>query len=318
MDAFFRSPDAIIILEVGLALLAGLAVLALIIALIKLWSKPGAKERRLNILVTGSRKEEKEVAKKIFLERLSGFLMIFAPQPKAKPSWDKSKLLKDLISAGFRSKNALRVFQGLRAVLSILLPLLGLGVGVFLELKRMPLLICVFGGAFFGFFLPKYILEKKSLARGAQITKQMPNMLDLLVIAVESGLGLDAAVKRVSKDLVTSSPILAEELQVYSMELKLGSTREVALRNLAARCGVDEMSSLAGMLIQADRFGVSVGRSLRVYSDEIRTKRRQQMEEAAAKIPLKLLFPVLFMIFPAIMAVMAGPAIINIMESIIE
>lgn len=306
------------IMEAGLALLAGLAVLALVIALVKLWAKPSDRERRLEALVSGIQKQEKTAAKKVFLERVSSFFMLFAPKPKAKPSWDKSKLVRDLISAGFRSQNALRIFQGLRAVLSIVLPLVGLGIGVLLELKRMPLFFCVFGGAFLGFLLPKYILEKKSLARGAKITKQMPNMLDLLVIAVESGLGLDAAVKRVSKDLVTSSPILAEELQVYSMELKLGSTREKALRNLATRCGVDEMSSLAGMLIQADRFGVSVGRSLRVYSDEIRTKRRQQMEEAAAKIPLKLLFPVLFMIFPAIMAVMAGPAVINIMESIID
>lgn len=166
-----------------------------------------------------------------------------------------------------------------------------------------------------GFILPGYIITLKTRKRQTAITRELPDVLDLLAITVEAGLGLDAAIARVAKEVRVSSPILSGEMNLASLELRAGIPRDQALRNLANRCGVDEVSSLVAMLNQADRFGVSVGRSLRVHSDSVRTKRRQRMEELAAKIPLKLLFPVLFLIFPAIMVVMAGPAIIRVSET---
>jgi tight adherence protein C len=160
-------------------------------------------------------------------------------------------------------------------------------------------LVACTAAAGLGFVLPTWVLEKMAASRGNKIIRQMPNMLDLLVVAVESGLGLDAAVLRVTKDLGPVLPHLVRGTgSVSAWSCALGATREDALKNLSRRTGVDDMSGLVAMLVQADRFGVSVGRSLRVFANEMRTKRRQKLEEMAAKIPLKLLIPVLFMIFP--------------------
>lgn len=230
-------------------------------------------------------------------------------------SWEKSKIRLDLARAGFRSPESIAMFIALRTVVAVVMAAVGAAGGIISG--KGPVIAMGAGvmGAALGYLAPGYFLQKKAEARGKTIIKELPGVLDLLVIAVEAGLGLDSAFRRVSAELSASCPVLAEEMVLLTLELQLGVGREEGLRNMARRCGVDEIGSLAAMLIQADRFGVSVGRSLRVYSDEIRTKRRQQMEEAAAKIPLKLLFPVLFLIFPAIMAVMAGPALVGIMDS---
>ncbi|MCA1987988.1 MAG: type II secretion system F family protein [Desulfarculus sp.] len=187
------------------------------------------------------------------------------------------------------------------------------------SLVRFNLLpLALAGAAVLGYLIPGIVLSYQVRFRRDRIGRELPDVLDLLVISVEAGLGLDAAIKRVAQEVRISAPILAGELNHVALELKAGIQRAQALKNLASRCGVDEVSSLVTMMVQADRFGVSVGRSLRVHSDSVRTKRRQRMEERAAKIPLKLLFPVLFMIFPAIMAVMAGPALIRVSESILK
>jgi tight adherence protein C len=251
-----------------------------------------------------------------FKRSLTGWLKKLAPSAAAKKDdWTLSKTRTDLVVAGFRTKDALGIFMGIRVLSVIGLPLMAAAVCIFLNAKHTHLLVACAVTFGLGFILPTWILEKMAASRGNKILRQMPNMLDLLVVAVESGLGLDAAILRVTRDLTQSCPTLSEELALYSLELRLGATREDALKNLSRRTGVDDMSGLVAMLVQADRFGVSVGRSLRVFANEMRTKRRQKLEEMAAKIPLKLLIPVLFMIFPAIMAVMAGPAVINVMEN---
>ncbi len=308
--------DMLTLIIIGLAISAAMVVILLAMALYQLTKGADADERRLQGLrMSGKKADKKKSGVKRIKQRLVEIAKIAAPKSDKAQAWEKSKLRDELVTAGFRSVDALNIFIGIRIAALILLPAITFAVGIFNNTRQPALLISTMVAAAAGYILPGYILEKKAAARAARIASQMPQMLDLLVIAVESGLGLDAAVQRVSKDIVQSSPLLAQELAIFSLELKLGASRADALRNLAKRCGVDEMGSLVAMLIQADRFGVSVGRSIRVFSDEMRTKRRQQMEEKAAKIPLKLLFPVLFMIFPAIMAVMAGPALINIMEN---
>jgi tight adherence protein C len=137
-------------------------------------------------------------------------------------------------------------------------------------------------------------------------------VVDLLVVCVEAGLGLDAAVRRVGEDMALSAPVLAQEFRFLSLELAAGTARPTALKHLADRTGVEEVASLVSMINQADRFGVSIGRSLRVHSETVRTARRQKLEEKAAKTSLKLLFPLLFCIFPTILVVIGGPAAIKI------
>ena len=308
--------DMLTLIIIGLAISAAMVVILLAMAIYQLTKGADADERRLQGLqLSGKRADKKKSGVKRIKQRMVEIAKFAAPKSDKAQDWEKSKLRDDLVTAGFRSVDALNIFIGIRIAALILLPAITFAVGILNNTRQPALLISTLVAAAVGYILPGYILEKKAASRAAKIASQMPQMLDLLVIAVESGLGLDAAVQRVSKDIVQSSPILAQELAIFSLELKLGASRADALRNLAKRCGVDEMGSLVAMLVQADRFGVSVGRSIRVFSDEMRTKRRQQMEEKAAKIPLKLLFPVLFMIFPAIMAVMAGPALINIMEN---
>jgi tight adherence protein C len=163
-----------------------------------------------------------------------------------------------------------------------------------------------------GYYLPNLFLRYKIAHRQRDLFESFPDALDLLIICVESGLGLDQAIAKVATEIEIKSKVLAQELQLVLMELRSGFSRETALRHLALRTGLEEIDLLVAMMVQADRFGTSMGDSLRVHADNLRTKRRQRAEEAAAKIAVKLLMPLIFMIFPTLMLVLVGPAMIQI------
>jgi tight adherence protein C len=146
--------------------------------------------------------------------------------------------------------------------------------------------------------------------------KALPDALDMLVVSVEAGLGLNQALVRVSEEIYRLSPVLSEQLALVNLEIRAGTSREEALRNLAERTGLQDISSLVGMLIQTDRFGTSVAQALRVHADTMRTKRRQRAEEAAAKTTIKMVFPLVFCIFPALFVVILGPALIQIYKAL--
>jgi tight adherence protein C len=173
------------------------------------------------------------------------------------------------------------------------------------------LLILLSAGAV-GYYLPNAVLSRLVFIRQREIFETFPDAADLLLVCVEAGLGLDAALVKVAEEMRLKSEALAEELHLVNLELRAGSSREKALRNLALRTGVEEVNTFATMLIQTDRFGTSIGDSLRVFSDELRTKRQMRAEEIAAKIPLKLLFPLVFCIFPSLLLVLLGPAFIQV------
>lgn len=264
-----------------------------------------------NFIPTG---EITETLKRALVE----FLKRLAKPALPRRGWQMTQLKNNMLFAGFRSQHAVSVYLGIRMGLCVIIPPLLLLTPLHERVQGPMFILTLVGAAGVGFMLPSFWLDSVIRKRRAKIVRELPDVLDLLVIAVEAGLGLDSAIRRVAREVKQSSPLLSNELNLVSLELKAGIPRQMALRNLAARCGVEEISSLVTMLVQADRFGVSVGRSLRVHSDTVRTKRRQKLEEAAAKVPLKLLFPVLFLIFPAIMFVMAGPAIIKVSESILK
>jgi tight adherence protein C len=163
-----------------------------------------------------------------------------------------------------------------------------------------------------GYYLPNIVLRRMIFVRQREIFETFPDALDLMTVCVESGLGIDAALSRVTDEMRHRSEVLSDELHLVTLELRAGGSKEKALRNLAMRTGVEDVDTLVAMLIQAERFGTSIADSLRVHADTLRTKRRFRAEEAAAKIALKLLFPLIFCIFPAMLLVLLGPAFIQI------
>ena len=232
----------------------------------------------------------------------------YAPQ---SPS-ELGKLQKRLVAAGYRNKEARTIFIGIRLAVAILTfaiassPLLG-----------RPNVFLALGMAALGYLLPSMVLGRLAKKRQHRIRLSLADVLDLLVVSVEAGLGLDQALQRVGEELATTHPDLSEELRLVNLEMRAGKARTEALRNLADRTGVDDLSSLAAMLIQTDKFGTSVAQSLRVHSDTLRTKRRQRAEEAAAKTGVKMVFPLVFCIFPAIWVVTIGPAAIRFVQVLV-
>ena len=177
-----------------------------------------------------------------------------------------------------------------------------------------PNVFLALGMAALGYLLPSMVLGRQAKKRQHRIRLSLADVLDLLVVSVEAGLGLDQALQRVGEELASTHQDLSDELRLVNLEMRAGKARSEALRNLADRTGVDDLSSLAAMLIQTDKFGTSVAQSLRVHSDTLRTKRRQRAEEAAAKTGVKMVFPLVFCIFPAIWVVTIGPAAIRFVQ----
>ena len=240
-----------------------------------------------------------------------GFLKTVKRLGKAAPrsASELGKLHQRLITAGYRGPEALTVFFGIRLGVSIMFFVVASN-----PIVMKPNLALALGAEAVGYLLPGMGLARMAAARQHRIRLSLPDALDLLVVSVEAGLGLDQALQRVGQELAFAHPELSDELRLINLELRAGKARAEALRNLADRTGVDDLSSLAAMLIQTDKFGTSVARSLRVQSDTLRTKRKQRAEEAAAKTGVKMVFPLVFCIFPAVWVVTIGPAAIKIVE----
>lgn len=231
-----------------------------------------------------------------------------------KEGWENSQLRIRFMNAGYRSETAPMVFFLAKTVLTFMLPAIFF-LYIMISGADYPanlLMLFVVTSAGLGYFLPNVFLERRIAYRKREILDSFPDAMDLIIVCVESGLGLDAALARVSEEMHMISPILGEELHLINLELRAGSSRERALRNLALRTGVEDIDTLVAMLVQSDRFGTSVAQALRVHAENLRTKRRLRAEEAAAKIALKLLFPLIFFIFPSMLLVLLGPALISI------
>jgi tight adherence protein C len=228
--------------------------------------------------------------------------------------WEKSALRTRFMNAGMRHPSMGVLYFSAKTALAIMLPL-ALYMSLVLMNSRLTgnsLMFWLLLAAAAGYYLPNYLLQILVERRQREIFESFPDALDLLTVCVEAGLAMDAALQRVAQEIGIKSPILADELHLVTLELRAGLAKERALRNLALRTGVEDVDALVAMLIQAERFGTSIADSLRVQSDQLRTRRRQRAEEAAAKIALKLLFPLIFFIFPSLLVVLMGPAFISI------
>lgn len=239
--------------------------------------------------------------------------------PLASPSlpqeaWDRTPLRIRFYNAGLRGVSAPIVYFGAKTLLTFVLP----GLMLFAlwlmgaEFRAPPLLAALLMLAAIGYYLPNAALAHMVSRRQRELFEAFPDALDLMRVCIEAGLGLDAAIERVGREMALESPALSEELHLVSLELRAGASRAEALRNLALRVAIEDVDAMVAMLVQADRFGTSVSDSLRVHSESLRTKRRLIAEEAAAKLPVKLLVPLIFCVFPALLTVLLGPAAISV------
>lgn len=237
---------------------------------------------------------------------------------KPKDAAEEGKLRLELLNAGFRAEQAVQVFLGIKFATL----LAGLAVSVPLAYARygfgqngISLIVFIAG---FAFYIPGFALGRMRKKRTEAIFLGLPDALDLLVVCVEAGLGLDSAMRRVCNELVAACPELCEEFAIANFQVQMGRARKDVLRDLGRRTGVDDMKALAAVLIQAERFGSSIATALRVQSDSMRVKRRQMAEERAAKCAVMLLLPLILFIFPGIFVVLVGPAGIQIAQNMIK
>lgn len=234
----------------------------------------------------------------------------------AKPR-DFSSIRLKYLRAGIRITNAISIFWGAKIFLAVTLPAAFLlsRVYVFKLMTYQTTMLTAIIVALLGFYMPDTWLRYKTDKRREKILKSLPDALDLLVVCVEAGMGLDAAINRVAQETKFSSPELSDELHLTTLEMRAGKRRQDTLRNLALRTSLDELNNLVTLLIQTDKFGTSIADALRTYSDFYRTERQQKAEELAAKLPIKLIFPLMFFIFPSLMLAILGPAVIAIYKS---
>jgi tight adherence protein C len=245
------------------------------------------------------------------MEAVKSAVKKFGSKVPVSPS-EMGKVRLRLVQAGYRGAEALPIFYGTRMAIAI-----GTFVLFATPLVLRPNVAIGLGASLLGYLLPGIVLAKMAKKRQKKIQLGLADALDLMVVSVEAGLGLDQAIMRVGDELSFAHPDLSEELRLVNIEMRAGKGRTESLRNLADRTGLEDIASLTAMLIQTDKFGTSVAQSLRVHCETLRTKRRQRAEEAAAKTGVKMVFPLVFCIFPAIWVVTIGPAAIKFVQVLV-
>ena len=241
---------------------------------------------------------------------------IASPLNKLLPpsATEARKLQKQLMHAGFRSPEAPIIYRGIQLGAMAGFPLIVAGVCAFLAKPLGDAIVYIIVAFVAGFFLPRYFLSRVTKNRQRELRWGLADALDLMVVSVEAGLGLNAAMMKVATELRDVHAPIAIEFELANLEIRVGRERDEALRNLAERTGVDDLRSLVAMLIQTDKFGTSIAKGLRVFSDSLRTKRRQRAEQEAQKAAVKLLFPLACFLFPTLFIAILGPAALNLMD----
>ncbi|MBM3724775.1 MAG: type II secretion system F family protein [Acidobacteria bacterium] len=265
--------------------------------------------------ITGVQPEHADLPKHpslVFHELVKKFGDYMPASPK-----DMSVMQKRLTRAGFRGPNALKVLYGAKLLFGVLVPLVMTALVFQSSADTANKVLAVLAAVAAGFFGPNEYVKIVTQRRQKGIQRGLPNALDLMVVCVESGLGLDQAMIQVSKELETANPEIAEEFHIANLELKAGKRRSEALRNLTERTGAEELKKLVAVLIQADRFGTGVAASLRSHADYMRVQARQAAEEKAAKLGVKLVFPIFFCILPSLFVVTVGPVAVRIVRDLL-
>ena len=294
--------------------LAFLAYALLALGLVKLFHQRQINRR---LQQTHSAQSTATVREPLQVQQEGGWHALLVSMSKLsvpEGDWQNSQLRLKFIRAGFRGPTAAQTYFSIKTILTLFLPLLvALLIGVLSPATPYPrLALYAVSLAGIGYYLPDIYLGWMTRRRSDEMRDTLPDLIDLLVICTEAGLGMDGAINRVSLEIARSSKILAEEFNLAALEIRAGSGRSTALKNLALRINLEDLDGLVSMLVQADRFGSSVAESLRIQSEVMRMKRMQRAEEIAAKVPVKMLIPLIFFIFPALLSVLIGPAVIQI------
>lgn len=276
-----------------------------------LWMSPTRAEERLQVIAGPKEKTD-------WTETIVKFAGPLAKLSAPEGDWENSPLRLRLLHAGIRHPDARLVYFGAKTILPLALATLAyLALRGMNEASTLTLVLYVLTAALVGCYLPNLVIFLTVRSRQREIFENFPDAADLMLVCVEAGLGLDMGLTRVAEEIRRKSMALAEELHLTNLEIRAGGTREKALRNLALRTGVEEVGTFSTMLTQADKFGTSIGESLRVFSDDLRHKRQIRAEESAAKVPTKLLIPLVTCVFPAVIMVILGPAVIQIIRTIL-
>jgi tight adherence protein C len=309
--------------SVTLLPLAGLIFLSIAMIIYALWPKTKGDDDAIKRRMTGKRAatatvaDVRQRAKDSVAKKVINRMAPIAIRPMMKQDAEQmSRLRVKLAMAGFRGDATPTTFLASKTVLAAIFGLAALGFCIAKGYPIPKLMGISMIGAGLGFLAPDLWLSSAKSKRQEQVRAGLPDTLDLLVITVESGLGLDAAFQRVGDEMKHVHPSLSEELQLVTLESQMGIPRSEALSNLSTRTGVDEVRSLVAIVNQAERFGTSIAKALRNQSDALRVKRRQAAEERAQKTTVKLMAPLILFIFPAILVVLAGPAALKMMEAL--
>ena len=303
-------------LQILTILLSGAAVASVVLMLYK-WMVDNALKKRLSQMGRQSRASSvtalPNTANPLKVARV---INILSKLSLPEEGWQNSSVRIKFLQAGIRNKNAPQYYFAVKTLLTLVLPVV-LALFVYFTQPQISLtnvMILVVFTAAAGYYLPEMLMRFITKQRIEHMRDSLPDMIDLMVICTESGMGIDAAIARISHEMARTDPDLAQEFYLASLEMRAGATRIEALRNLALRSSLEDLEDLVSVLVQADRFGTSLAESLRIQSDVMRVRRTQRAEELAAKIPVKMLLPLILFIFPTLIMVLLGPAIITVME----
>jgi len=311
----FLWPLEVFVMSTSIQILVFIATTAAFLGIANFFaSSREEKQRHDRLSGRRPRSQAAVVQKTDFKSVITGFLEPVGKRLSSKQN--QNKLRRDLQTAGYYGTRPVTVFLGARLVLTIVLPVVFVVYGSVLNMPLNFTFMMVVVLAVLGLRMPGFWLARKITRRRASLQRGLPDCLDLLVVCVESGLGIDSAILKISEKMTVACPELAQELRFVHLEMQAGQTRRDALRHLGERTGVKDIQSLVAKLIQSEKFGTGVAKSLRVHADTIREKRKQQAEEQAGKTAVKLLFPLVLFIFPALFVAILGPAILRMIEAL--
>ncbi len=304
------------ILQILTIVLSGAAVASVVLALYH-WVIDNALKKRLTQIVRqGRAPAETSLSKTASTHKVASVINILSKLSLPAEGWQSSSVQIKFLQAGIQNKNAPQYYFAVKTLLTLVLPVV---LALFLHFTQPNIpfvraMILVLLTAVAGNYLPEMFLRFITKKRIERLRNSLPDMIDLMVICTESGMGIDAAIARISHEMIRNNPDLAQEFYLSTLEMRAGANRTEALRDLALRTCLEDLEDLVSVLVQADKFGTSLAESLRVQSDMMRSRRTQRAEELAAKIPVKMTVPLILFIFPVLLLVLLGPAIIQVME----